>query len=289
MTWVITVNAGRIMKKTMFMFAAALLMVACSNEDVAVNDDVQYVSELKLNFGGSRVTETATTSGLSFAWDNGDIVKVYEKTATGTSYMQFKYDAASDKFVGNTPATDKMAVGTEYVVVYKLEKTGDNTFSGQLRQGSATPFKELPLISEVFEATSETAIASMHHIVGVLEIPVKAKNAGTTLDMIEANLYGSANKITGDFTVTGAPSYTITPSTGVNTYSNAYVTGLSKSLSTTTTTSVFIPVFPFGSESIQIDYTTNNKPNGTGFISATDERYNVVRGKITKLPEQTLE
>ena len=277
------------MKKTMFMFAAALLMVACSNEDVAVNDDVQYVSELKLNFGGSRVTETATTSGLSFAWDNGDIVKVYETTATGTNYMQFEYDAASDKFVGNTPATDKMAVGTEYVVVYKLEKTGDNTFSGELSQGSATPFKNLPLISEVFEATSETAIASMHHIVGVLEIPVKAENAGTTLSMIEANLSGSENKITGDFTVTGAPSYTITPGTGVNTYSNAYVTGLSESLNTTTATSVFIPVFPFSNESIQIDYTTNNKPNGTGFISATDERYNVVRGKITKLPEQTLQ
>ena len=277
------------MKKTMFMFAAALLMVACSNEDVAVNDDVQYVSELKLNFGGSRVTETATTSGLSFAWDNGDIVKVYETTATGTNYMQFKYDAASDKFVGNTPATDKMAVGTEYVVVYKLEKTGDNTFSGELSQGSATPFKELPLISEVFAATSETAIASMHHIVGVLEIPVKAENAGTTLSMIEANLYGSENKITGKFTVTGAPSYTITPNTGNGVYSNAYVTGLSKSLNTTTTTSVFIPVFPFSNESIQIDYTTNNKPDGTGFISATVETYNVVRGKITKLPEQTLE
>ena len=277
------------MKKTMFMFAAALLMVACSNEDVAVNDDVQYVSELKLNFGGSRVTETATTSGLSFAWDDGDIVKVYEKTATGTNYMRFEYDAASDKFVGYTPATDKMVVGTEYVVVYNLEKTGDNTFSGKLRQGSATPFKNLPLISEVFEATSETAIASMHHIVGVLEIPVKAKNEGTTFSMIEANLYGSESKITGDFTVTGASSYTITPNTVGNTYPNASVTGLSESLSTTTTTSVFIPVFPFGSESIQIDYTTNNKPDGTGFISATDERYNVVRGKITKLPVQTLE
>lgn len=288
MTWVITINARRIMKKTMFMFAAVLLMVACSNEDVAVNDDVQYVSELKLNFGGSRVTETATTSGLSFAWDDGDIVKVYEKTATGTSYMQFKYDAASDKFVGNTPATDKMVVGTEYVAVYNLEKTGDNTFSGKLIQGSDTPFKNLPLISEVFEATSETAIASMHHIVGVLEIPVKAKNEGTTLSMIEANLYGSANTITGDFTVTGASSYAITPIVG-NAYSNASVTELSKSLSTTTTTSVFIPVFPFGGESIQIDYTTNNKPNGTGFISATDETYNVVRGKITKLPVQTLE
>ena len=276
------------MKKTMFMFAAALMMVACSNEEVAVNDDVQYVSELKLNFGGSRVTETPTTSGLSFAWDNGDIVKVYEKTATGTNYMQFKYDAASDKFVGNTPATDKMVVGTEYVAVYELEKTDENTFSGELSQGSATPFKELPLISEVFVATSETAIASMHHIVGVLEIPVKAKNEGTTLGMIEANLYGSENKITGDFTVTGASSYTISPIVG-NASSSASVSGLSKSLSTTTTTSVFIPVFPFSNESIQIDYTTNNKPNGTGFISATDETYNVVRGKITKLPVQTLE
>jgi len=67
------------MKKTMFMFAAALMMVACSNEDVAVNDDVKYVTELKLNFGSgdSRIAATHDpASGLKFAWEDGDIVRV---------------------------------------------------------------------------------------------------------------------------------------------------------------------------------------------------------------------
>ena len=67
------------MKKTMFMFAAALMMVACSNEEVAVNDDVQYVSELKVNFGGSRVAATHDpASGLTFAWQDGDFIEVRE-------------------------------------------------------------------------------------------------------------------------------------------------------------------------------------------------------------------
>ena len=67
------------MKKTMFMFAAALMMVACSNEEVAVNDDVQYVSELKVNFGGSRVAATHDpASGLKFAWEEGEEIQVYE-------------------------------------------------------------------------------------------------------------------------------------------------------------------------------------------------------------------
>ena len=72
------------MKKTMFVFAAALMMVACSNEEVAVNDDVQYVSELKLNFGSgdSRIAATHNpASGLKFAWEDKDEIMVVQNKA----------------------------------------------------------------------------------------------------------------------------------------------------------------------------------------------------------------
>ena len=73
------------MKKTMFMFAAALMMVACSNEEVAVNDDVKYVTELKLNFGSgdSRIAATHSTAGLNFAWEQGDEIEVYQTIHQG--------------------------------------------------------------------------------------------------------------------------------------------------------------------------------------------------------------
>ena len=60
------------MKKIMFFVAAAFALVAvgCSKDDVA-NEGVEYVSELKLNFGkgDSRVAVTHNpASGLKFAW-----------------------------------------------------------------------------------------------------------------------------------------------------------------------------------------------------------------------------
>ena len=65
------------MKKIMFFVAAtfALAAIGCSKDDVAA-DDVQYVSEITLNFegGDSRVAATHSAAGLKFAWENGDAV-----------------------------------------------------------------------------------------------------------------------------------------------------------------------------------------------------------------------
>ena len=105
----------------MFMFAAALMMAACSNEEIATNDDVQYVSELKLNLGKGNGRIAAThdpASGLKFAWEDGDDVYVYEDGNTDALAKMLEYDAASGTFkIQNGNTTNRLEVGKKYFAV----------------------------------------------------------------------------------------------------------------------------------------------------------------------------
>ena len=101
------------------MFAAALMMVACSNEDIAT-ENVQYVNELKINFegGDSRVAATHSAAGLKFAWENGDDVYVYEDGNTDALAKMLEYDAASGTFkIQNGNTTNRLEVGKKYFAV----------------------------------------------------------------------------------------------------------------------------------------------------------------------------
>ena len=100
----------RIMKKTMFVFAAALMMVACSNEEVAVNDDVKYVTELKLNFGSgdSRVAATHSNAGLKFAWEQGDEIEVVQNIADHSASVYYVYDESSGDIITLNPKMKKL-------------------------------------------------------------------------------------------------------------------------------------------------------------------------------------
>ena len=104
----------------MFMFAAALLMVACSNEDVAVNDDVKYVTELKLNFGSgdSRIAATHSTAGLNFAWEQGDEIKIFQNREGYSASVYYVYDKTSESFKPKTSVA--MQEGSDYFAVKLL-------------------------------------------------------------------------------------------------------------------------------------------------------------------------
>ena len=113
------------MKKIMFMFAAALMMAACSNEEIATNDDVQYVSELKLNLGKGNGRIAAThdpASGLKFAWEDGDDVYVYEDGNTDALAKMLEYDAASGTFKiqGGNNTNRLEAVKKYFAVLFQL-------------------------------------------------------------------------------------------------------------------------------------------------------------------------
>ena len=284
------------MKKIIFMFAAALMMVACNNEEIVTNDDVQYVSELKLNFegGDSRVTATHSAAGLKFAWENGDVVYVYEDGNTDATAKMLEYDAASGTFKiegGNT--TNRLEAGKKYFAITysdwywisKDENTGASVVESKL--GSGAGLKKIPLISEVFEATAENTMTTMHHLVGVVEIPVKAAVAGAKLQQLYLYTQRSNEAVTGFFAVSPVAPYTLIYGERTGYFQNANQTSTDApiDLSTSEATSIFIPAFPGTYNPIDFKYTL---VGGTETVIETNKTLVVERGKITKLTEFTL-
>ncbi len=280
------------MKKTMFMFAAALMMVACSNEEVAVNDDVQYVSELKVNFGGSRVAvDHSPASGLTFAWQDGDVIEVWEDLNESGSRKIFEYDATAGCFKPQDGRDDnKLEVGKKYFAVtassgYWISvEDGKSVVPMELKNGAG--LGKLPMITDVFEATAENTTATMHHTVGVIEIPVKAAAAGVKLQQL--GLKNTSPAIRGGFNM--SPGVLDSWTYGGVGYFDSYNQTLSDTpieLKTTEATSIFIPAFPNTYTTATIACTLEGGAEKIITTAITD--LTVVRGKITKLNEVTLE
>ena len=281
------------MKKTMFVFAAALIMVACSNEEVAVNDDVQYVSELKVNFGGSRVAATHDpASGLTFAWQNGDVIEVREDLDDQSAVGKIlQYDATAGCFKPQADNDEnKLEVGKNYFAVTGLSSYWISVVDGKsvapLELKGGTGLGMLPMITDVFEATAENTTATMYHTVGVVEIPVKAAAAGVKLQQL--GLKDTSPAIRGEFNM--SPGVLDSWTYGVAGHFDSYNQTSSATpieLNTTEATSIFIPAFPNTYTTATIAYTLEGGVEK--YISTPVTNFTVERGKITKLNEVTLE
>lgn len=280
------------MKKIMFMFAAALMMVACNNEEVVTNDDVQYVSELTINFegGDSRVAATQSAAGLKFAWEEGDVIKVSSTASEIMANAEFKYDASSGTFKPGNNSSSLIA-GEKYIAVYNasLTKYTDGIkVNVQQTFEISDMFHNMPMVSTEFTADANGTIATMTHIVGMVEIPVKSQDAGKKLKeiMITAtdytNLGGTFNMPVSDYSIS-------LPSGGFNYVKLKSDTGID--LNQSTATSVFIPVLPCTNAVITLDYKLDDDTEWQ-FISNSDlgsKKLTVERGEITKISELTLE
>ena len=99
------------MKKSLFLLVAVLSIVAtgCNKENLVTDNnkadepltDVQYVSELKVEFGrgATRVGYTHDPElGLSFNWEDGDEIVVYENADAEALKFYYVYDASSNSF-----------------------------------------------------------------------------------------------------------------------------------------------------------------------------------------------
>lgn len=281
------------MKKILFMFAAALMVVACSKEEIRVNDEVQYVSELKINFegGNSRVTTTHDpASGLTFAWEDGDIIEIYEDLNESSICRIFEYVAAAGCFKPQNDRDDyKLEVGKSYFAVTSLDTNyilveGDKSVAPMILKGG-TGLGALPMISDVFEASAENTITTMYHTVGVVEIPVKAATAGVKLQQL--GLKDTSPAIRGNFNMSPG---VLDSWTNVYGYFDSYNQTLSKpsiELSTTKATSIFIPAWPQTYASATIVYTLEGGTEKS--INPVVTNFTVQRGRITKLNEVTLD
>lgn len=278
------------MKKLMFLFAAALMMAACSNEEIATNDDVQYVSELKLNFGGgdSRVAATHSAAGLKFAWEEGDMIDVWEEQNTSASRKMFIYDAAAGCFKPYDNADiNKLVVGKKYFAViggtqnHSMED-GKSVLTMNLK--SDLGIKGLPMMTDVFEATAENTMATMHHTVGVVEIPVKAATEGAKLKRLGLQ---TDPEICGEFKVSpnNLDSWVHVSEESVS--YNQINSASSIELSTAKAASIFVPALSGTYTTINLLYTLEGGVVKT--MSDVVDNLTVERGKITKVSEVILE
>ena len=280
------------MKKIMFMFAAALMMVACNNEEVVTNDDVQYVSELTINFegGDSRVAATQSAAGLKFAWEEGDVVRV-RSVSNVNVVREFTYNSSSNSFVA-TSVNGGLEVGKEYIAEFGKIFTviSETKATGTLVAAVSDGFgNNLPMVSEKFTAEAENTFATMHHIVGVVEVPVKASTG--TLSLVDIQL----NNSYGYYYDGWAGTYDVDLSTKEmtirngqgETYRKLTFDG-GKSISTEGT-SIFIPVVPMQNvEGVMLQYKLAGKEYSKN-VYFDDKSLTVECGKITKISEVTLE
>jgi hypothetical protein len=145
---------------------------------------------------------------------------------------------------------------------------------------------KLPMITDVFEATAENTTATMHHTVGVIEIPVKAAAAGVKLQQL--GLKQTSPAIRGEFNM--SPGVLDSWTYGGVGYFDSYNQKSNDpliELSNTKATSIFIPAWPNTYTSATIAYTLEGGTEKT--ITTAITNLTVVRGKITKVSEVTLE
>ena len=281
------------MKKIMFLFAAAVVLAAvgCSKDDAALND-VQYVSELKINLeGDTRVSASHSAAGLKFAWEDGDVVYVFEDGIKGEG-KYLVYDAESDLFKPKRDS-DKLVVGKKYFAVTNTaspyaniqEGTGFTSVLVKLVVGAGTDY--IPMITDVFTATEENTMATMHHLVGVVEIPVKAASKGAKL--VQLFISSRNNVMSGSFYASPEAPYFIRSSRGYSDIGNQDTSDTPIDLSTTEATSIFIPVFP-GTYEAESIYFSGKLVGEKKYVDIETERsLTVERGKITKVSELVLD
>ena len=88
--------------------------VACSNEEIATQEEVQYVSELKVNFGkgDSRVSATHSDKGLKLEWTDGDAIGIV--SLDGSEKYIYLYNEDSKSFKSKSTESSMKAGNTYF-------------------------------------------------------------------------------------------------------------------------------------------------------------------------------
>ena len=273
------------MKKIIFLLAAAWMMVACSNEEIATQEEVQYVSELKVNFGkgDSRVTATHSDKGLKFEWTDGDAIGIVSLDGSEKYIYLYKEDSKSFKSKNTGNRYSMIAGNTYFATRAHLNPTlspETKTIDGKVAavmevgMGVGDGFDGLPMISHPFVADPDGTITDMHHLAGVLEIPLKL-TAGS--DPKTKYFLARSEKEIPLPNFDAIPEKPYLQNVEVRWFSSYYATG-EFTLNADTYTSVFVPLTP-GSYP-DLDLYDSKSP----FVKLhTFNDITIQRGKITQL------
>lgn len=272
------------MKKIIFLLAAAWMMVACSNEEIATQEEVQYVSELKVNFGkgDSRVSATHSDKGLKLEWADGDAIAII--SLDGSEIYIYLYNEDSKSFKSKYTTSSMKAGNTYFATRAHLNpntfpeiKTIDGKVAAVMKVGADVGddgFDGLPMISDPFEADPDGTITNMHPLAGVLEIPLKL-TAGSAPKTKYFVLRSSEDIPIPSFDA--IPEEPYLQNVEVRWFPEWYYTGVF-TLNADTYTSVFVPLTP--GHYLDLDLYDRTSIN---VILHTFNDITIQCGKITKL------
>ena len=285
------------MKKIFYLFAATVVLAAvgCSKDDAA-QEEVKYVSEIKIGFeGDTRVTAEQIASGLKFSFEDGEEIEVYAVDNIGVT-IYYVYDATTQTLKAKYESY-KLQEGKKYFAItdtrsniaVKVDSEGNVTAETMLNTN--TGIKDMPMITDVFTASADGTVATMHHLVGVVEVPVKLAPESTCNVLYQLSL-GGVNGLSGEFTAIPEAPYI---KEVTNPYSTTVSDVLNVTLSTESATSVFIPVLP-GTYTDAITLNRfyykgadlKNSGAALGDDYSNPKTLVVERGKITKVTEHTI-
>ncbi len=282
----------------MFLLAATVVLAAvgCSKDDAA-QEEVKYVSEIKIGFeGDTRVTAEQITSGLKFSFEDGEeiIINEYDAARIGINYY-YVYDASSKTFKAKDEVY-KLQEGKKYFAMAGnymsiSVKVVDGNIEAYPVLGSEAGISDIPMISDVFIASADGTVATMHHLVGVVEVPVKLNPESTCNVLYQLGL-GGVSGLSGEFTaIPVAPYFKAVTAP----YSTTTSDVLNVTLSAENATSVFIPVLPGTyTDAITLNrfyHLDGDLETGGAALggSYSDPKTLVVeRGKITKVTEHAI-
>ena len=278
------------MKKIMLFLAVACIMAACTNDNEVLNEP-QYITEFKADFGAdTRMTAEASTAGLKFAWDDGDILYVYNPEDED-DYYEYVYDLYDDKFYFDYSSKDNegLTVNESYFatsqILYENSYTsvdGDFAVKTQLEYGDVST---IPLISDLFLAKADGTIATMHHTVGVVEVPVKLGTGSTISEPVDVAIEVESANVVGPFITTLDEPY-FANATGDNENYTSSSACQPATLNESTPVSFFIPMLPgtYTNPTLSFyneEYTTQVAAP----VELTGTSLTIECGKITKLQE----
>ena len=205
----------------------------------------------------------------------------------------FVYDETSGSFKPQNDRDDyKLEINKKYFATtenttwyYISVEDNKSVVPMQLQGGRG--IESVPMITDIFTATAENTMATMHHIVGVVEIPVKAADDNAKLKLLGLNSLSANQALRGEISVSPLAPYNIL--SNILSYYDSYnqtEQGTPIELSTTQVTSIFVPAFPGTYSTIDIKYTLDG---GVEKTINTNHQLIVNRGEITKISEYTLD
>lgn len=277
------------MKKFMFLLVATTvwMVTACSKDNSVLTDNENLITELKLYIEGSdtRITnEYVPGVGFKFKWEDDEPVYVYPAEIGNSSATIFRYNKETETFTLDEGSA--LVAGNKYYAV-----NGDMQDSG-FNSGKICAAMELrgngllggiPMVSDIFTATAEGTFTTLHHMVGIVEIPVKGS---IEIYNIKMSIYESTDELLyGPFTVEfdgdgKVSTITKTGSSNTSVESTGKYNNSSRLVLSETDQSLFFPALPGTYNMVKITYYKDG--SGGWETDNLSNSLTVQRGKINK-------